>query len=174
VKGAVVLYCIYFCGHSMIKAFLSLSNICIHWLILKLFIHTAEGTYIATTPLSTINIISISQCIHELLLMIRNALIIQWRQNMYSTVQQYFSHVFNHGINAKSFKICVRGIESVYNRNEYQEYFLGVRRPVRRADNFTTFMFRLSGNLEFSTSWNPLGMSRAVMGFFYLLKSIQL
>jgi hypothetical protein len=25
-------------------------------------------------------------------------------------------------------------------RNEYKEYFLGVKRPVRKADNLTTFM----------------------------------
>jgi hypothetical protein len=36
------------------------------------------------------------------------------------------------------------GIDSASNRNEYQEYFLGRRRPVRRADNLTTFMRRLS------------------------------
>jgi hypothetical protein len=36
------------------------------------------------------------------------------------------------------------------NRNEYQEYFLGGKfqgGPVRRADNFNTFMCQLSGNL---------------------------
>jgi hypothetical protein len=36
----------------------------------------------------------------------------------------------------------------------------GKRRPVRRADNLTTFMCRLSWNLEASTSWNPQGLSR--------------
>ena len=30
------------------------------------------------------------------------------------------------------------GIDSVYNRNEYQEYFLGVK--AASADNLTTFM----------------------------------
>ena len=45
------------------------------------------------------------------------------------------------------------------NRNEYQEYFLeGKRRPVRRADNPSTFMCRLS------TSWYLQGLSRPVMG----------
>jgi len=33
-----------------------------------------------------------------------------------------------------------------------------------RADNLTTFMCRLSWNLGASTSWNPLGLSRPVMG----------
>ena len=44
----------------------------------------------------------------------------------------------------------------------------GHRRPVRRADNLTTFMCRLSWNLGASTSWNPQGLSRPVMGLLYL------
>jgi len=38
------------------------------------------------------------------------------------------------------------GVDSASNRNEYQEYFLGVKvaRPVGRADNLTAFMCRLS------------------------------
>jgi hypothetical protein len=40
----------------------------------------------------------------------------------------------------------------------------GVRWPVRRADNLTTFMCRLSRNLGASTSSNPKGLSRPVMG----------
>jgi hypothetical protein len=39
---------------------------------------------------------------------------------------------------------------------------------VRRADNLTTFMCRLSINLGASTSWNPKGLSRRVMGLLYL------
>jgi hypothetical protein len=39
---------------------------------------------------------------------------------------------------------------------------------VRRADNLTTFMCRLSRNLGASTSWNPKGLSRHVMGLLYL------
>jgi len=39
---------------------------------------------------------------------------------------------------------------------------------VRRADNLTTFRCRLSCNLGASTSWNPLGLSRPVMGLLYL------
>ena len=45
----------------------------------------------------------------------------------------------------------------------------GVRRPVRRADNLSTFMCLLSWNLGTSTSWNPLVLSRPVMGLLYLL-----
>ena len=40
----------------------------------------------------------------------------------------------------------------------------GKRRPVRRADNLTTFMCRLSWNLGASPSWKPQGLSRPVMG----------
>jgi hypothetical protein len=39
---------------------------------------------------------------------------------------------------------------------------------VRRADNLTTFMCRLSRNLGASNSWNPEGLSRPVMGLLYL------
>jgi hypothetical protein len=44
----------------------------------------------------------------------------------------------------------------------------GWRRPVRRADKLSTFMCRLSWNLETSTFWNPQGLSRPVMGLLYL------
>ena len=44
----------------------------------------------------------------------------------------------------------------------------GWRRPVRRADNLTTFMCRLSWNLEASTSWKPQDLPRPVMGLLYL------
>ena len=57
------------------------------------------------------------------------------------------------------------GVDSASNRNEYREYFLGVKkRPVRRADSLATFMCRLSWNLGALTSWNSLGLSRPVMG----------
>jgi hypothetical protein len=39
---------------------------------------------------------------------------------------------------------------------------------VCRADNLTTFKCRLSRNLGASTSWNAKGLSRSVMGLFYL------
>ena len=42
---------------------------------------------------------------------------------------------------------------------------------MRRADNLTTFMCRLSWNLGASTSWNPQGLSRPVMGLLYLYLS---
>jgi hypothetical protein len=37
-----------------------------------------------------------------------------------------------------------------------------------RADNFTTFMCRLSWNLGALISWNPQGLSRPVMGLLYI------
>jgi len=39
---------------------------------------------------------------------------------------------------------------------------------MRRADNLTTFMCRLSRNLGASASWKPQGLSRPVMGLLYL------
>ena len=45
---------------------------------------------------------------------------------------------------AKSFRThCGTGVDSTSNRNEFQEYFLGVKRPVLRADNLTTIVCRL-------------------------------
>jgi len=44
----------------------------------------------------------------------------------------------------------------------------GWRRPVRRADNLTTHMCWLSWNPGASTSWNPQGLSRPVMGLLHL------
>ena len=43
----------------------------------------------------------------------------------------------------------------------------GYRRPVRMVDNLTTSMCWLSWNLGASTSWNPQGLSRPVMGLLY-------
>jgi hypothetical protein len=43
----------------------------------------------------------------------------------------------------------------------------GKRRPMRSANNHTTFMCRLSSNLGASTSWNLQGLSRPVMGLLY-------
>jgi hypothetical protein len=43
------------------------------------------------------------------------------------------------------------------------------RIPLRRTDAITTFLCRLSWKLGASTSWNPQGLSRHVMGLVYLL-----
>jgi hypothetical protein len=42
----------------------------------------------------------------------------------------------------------------------------GWRRPVRRADNLTTFMCRLPWNLGASTSWNPQGLPCFAVPFY--------
>jgi len=39
---------------------------------------------------------------------------------------------------------------------------------MRRADNLTTIMCRLSRNLGASSSWNPLALSRPLLGLLYL------
>jgi hypothetical protein len=44
----------------------------------------------------------------------------------------------------------------------------GAELPMRRADNLTIFMCRLSLYLGVSTSWNPQGLSMAVRGLLYL------
>jgi hypothetical protein len=41
-------------------------------------------------------------------------------------------------------------------------------RPVRRAGNVTTFVYRLSWNLVFWSSWNPQCMFRPLQGLFCL------
>jgi len=44
-------------------------------------------------------------------------------------------------IDIKSFRSLYRpGVDSASNRNEYQEYFLGKRRPVCKADNLTNIL----------------------------------
>jgi len=40
----------------------------------------------------------------------------------------------------------------------------GLRWRVHRADNQTTFMCQISGNLGASTSWNPQGLVHACSG----------
>jgi hypothetical protein len=42
---------------------------------------------------------------------------------------------------------------------------------VRRVDNLTTLMCRLSCNVGASTSWNPVGLSRPVMGLLTVVSS---
>jgi hypothetical protein len=48
------------------------------------------------------------------------------------------------------------------------------RRQVSRADNLTIFACRVSSNLGVSTSRNPQGLSRTVLGLLYLLLSSHL
>ena len=60
------------------------------------------------------------------------------------------------------------GVDSASNRNEYQEYFPGGKGG--RCVRLTTYHHPVpvSRNLETLTSWNPLGLSRPVMGLLYL------
>jgi hypothetical protein len=44
---------------------------------------------------------------------------------------------------------------------------------VRRADNLTTFMCRLSKTLGASTSWSPKGLPRPVMGLLFIIHCIE-
>jgi hypothetical protein len=62
------------------------------------------------------------------------------------------------------------GVDSASNRNEYLEYFLFGKGD--RCVRLTTLppscaVVTKSGTL---TSWNPLGLSRPVMGLLYLLR----
>jgi hypothetical protein len=59
-------------------------------------------------------------------------------------------------------------VNSASNRNEYQEDFLGGKGG--QSVGLTTLppsRCRLSWNLGASTSWNPQGLSRPVMGLLY-------
>jgi len=47
-------------------------------------------------------------------------------------------------------------------------------RPLRRADNLTIFMCRLSLNLGVLTSWNPQDLSRPVKGLLYHLTEVDI
>jgi hypothetical protein len=69
-------------------------------------------------------------------------------------------------------RIVAQRLTQPLNRNKYQEFYLGQRRPVRRADNLTTFMCRLSINSGASTTWNLKGLSRPLVGKLYLLRTI--
>jgi len=70
-------------------------------------------------------------------------------------IKSFWSH-YDHGIDLTS------------NRNEYQGYFLGVKGG--QCVRLTTYHHPvpLSRNLGTLTSWNPLDLSRSVMGLLYL------
>jgi len=50
------------------------------------------------------------------------------------------------------------GVDSASNRNEYKEYFLGKRRPVRKADNLPPYcaVVTKSGNPNFLEPSGPV------------------
>jgi len=66
------------------------------------------------------------------------------------------------------------GVDSSSNRNEYQEHFPGGKNG--RCVRLTTYHHPvpLSRNLGTLTFWNPLGLSRPVMGLLYLLICISM
>ena len=73
-------------------------------------------------------------------------------------------------IDIKSFQLHYGpGVNSASNRIEYREYFLGVKSG--RCIRLTTYHHPvpLSQNLGALTSWNPLGLSKAVMGLLFTL-----
>jgi len=62
-------------------------------------------------------------------------------------------------IDTKSFRSHYGpGVDLASNRNEYQEYFLGYGRPVRKADNLppSCAVVKKSGNLNFLESSGPV------------------
>jgi hypothetical protein len=61
----------------------------------------------------------------------------------------------------------VHGLTEVSTRNFS---WRGLWRPVRRADNLTNLMCRLSGNMGASTSWNPQGLWGLYRDCFTLYK----
>jgi len=66
------------------------------------------------------------------------------------------------------------GVDSASNRNEYKENFLGSKGG--RCVGLTTLPPSCDDCLEYwraSTSWNPQGLSRPVMGFLYLYLYVQ-
>ena len=60
------------------------------------------------------------------------------------------------------------GVGSACNRNEYQENFLGVKRPVRKADNLPPLcaVVTKSGNSDFL---EPSGPLREFFTFIYIV-----
>jgi len=59
------------------------------------------------------------------------------------------------------------GVDSASNRNEYQEYFLGVKSAGAYGWQPYHHLVPLSRNLGTLISWKPLGLYRPVMGLLY-------
>jgi hypothetical protein len=95
--------------------------------------------------------------------------------NKYSYIKLYKTNTFYKMFNPWTPVITglVRGLNPFQWKNKNRYSFLwgarggAVVEALRRADNLATFMCRLSWNLEASTSWNPQGLSRPVMGLLF-------
>jgi len=78
-----------------------------------------------------------------------------------ATVSRFF-------IDIKSFRSHYGpGVDSASNRNEYQDYFLGVKAAGAWGWQPYHHPVPLLRNLGTLTSWNPLGLSRPVTGLLY-------
>ena len=76
----------------------------------------------------------------------------RWCHWNFSLIQSFWPH-------------CGPGVDPASDRNEYQEYFLGSKGG--RCERLTTLPPSCVDCLEIwgaSTSWNPQGLSRPVMG----------
>jgi len=93
------------------------------------------------------------------------------------TLLCFFLQIMQESISLFMFMLQMKehsdGLEETINKwgsNILREILLGRATgftPVRRADNLTTFMCRLSWNLGASNSWNTQGLSRPVMGLLF-------
>ena len=99
----------------------------------------------------------------------RTVVMIDISPNTYSIDVSIAAGVSWFFIDTKSFRSHYgSGVDSAFNRNEYQDYFLGGKGG--RCLRLTTchHPVPLSRNLRTLTSWNTLGSSGPVMGLLYL------
>jgi len=68
-------------------------------------------------------------------------------------------------------RTMVLGSTHILTETSTRNISWGQRRPVRKADNLTTFMCRLSWNLGASASWSPQGLSRPGMGLLFISRT---
>ena len=100
-------------------------------------------------------------------LLLRGTAVAQWLNR--KVAGSIPAGVIGFFIDIKSFRSHYgTGVDSASNINEYQKYFQGGKGG--RCLRLTTYHHPvpLSRNLETLTSWNPLGLSRPVMGLLYL------
>ena len=101
--------------------------------------------------------------------MLRGTAVAQWLLQIVWFVHSIPAGVSGFFIDIKSFRSHYGpGVDTASNRNEYREYFLGGKGG--RCVRLTTYHHPvpLSRNLGALTSWNPMGLSRPVMGLICL------